>query len=180
MLIQYCCNCHYYKYIFVFFLNRPINRYRLFWSSNYRYRYRRWKILIGRPLLHMPLPNVNMPCLLLFWLMIIVLFHCWAPSPAQYALDSPFVQPPTYAVTSPGSTVASRDKTSLIITQCLGLTSNVLTSYHTLVCTSIFPWPEICSFYSLFWTHWLSSAFSTESKKEQRLGIEWWWERFCL
>ena len=33
-----------------FILNRPINRYRLFWSSNNRHRYRRWKIIIGRPL----------------------------------------------------------------------------------------------------------------------------------
>ena len=44
--------------------------------------------------LHMPPPNVNMPCLLLFWLVVIVLFHCRASSPAQYALPSPFVPPP--------------------------------------------------------------------------------------
>ena len=57
--------------------------------------------------LHMPLPNVNMPCLLLFWLVIFVLFHCRASSPAQYSLASPYG--------------ASRDKTPLIVTQCLGL-----------------------------------------------------------
>ena len=38
--------------------------------------------------LQMPLPTVKMLCLLLFWFVIIVLFHCRAPSPAQYALDS--------------------------------------------------------------------------------------------
>ena len=31
---------------------------------------------------HMPLPNVNMPRLLLFWLVIIVLLHCRASPPA--------------------------------------------------------------------------------------------------
>ena len=71
--------------------------------------------------LHMPLPNVNMPCLLLFQLVIIVLFHCRAPSPAQHALDSSFVPLPTHAEISPGLTGASRDATSLIVTQCLGL-----------------------------------------------------------
>jgi hypothetical protein len=55
------------------------------------------------------------------WLVIFVLFHCRAPSPVQHALDIPFVPPPTDAVTSPGLTGASRDKTSLIVTQCLGL-----------------------------------------------------------
>jgi hypothetical protein len=51
--------------------------------------------------LRMPLPNVNMPCPLLIWL-VIVLFHCRASSPAQYALANPLVPPPTHAVTSPG------------------------------------------------------------------------------
>ena len=69
----------------------------------------------------MPLPNVNMPCLLLFWLVIIVLFHCRASSRAQYALASLFVPPPTHAVSSPDLTGASKDKTSLIVTECLGL-----------------------------------------------------------
>ena len=59
----------------------------------------------------MPIPNVNMPCSLLFWLVIIVLFHC---SPAQYALANHFVPPPTQ-VTSPGLNGVSRDDTSLII-----------------------------------------------------------------
>ena len=71
--------------------------------------------------LHMPLPNVNMPYLLLFRLVIIVLFHCRAPSPAQHAIDSYFVPPPTHAETSPGLTGSSKDATSLIVTQCLGL-----------------------------------------------------------
>ena len=71
--------------------------------------------------LHMPLPNVNMPCLLLFWLVIFVLFHCRASSPAQYALASRFAPPPTHVVTSLGLNGASRDKTSLIVTQRLGL-----------------------------------------------------------
>ena len=62
-----------------------------------------------------------MPCLLLFWLVFIVLFHCRASSPAQYALASPFVPHHTHAVTSPGLNGASRDKTSLIVIQCLGL-----------------------------------------------------------
>ena len=47
------------------------------------------------PRLRMPLPNVNMPYLLLFWLGIIVLFHCRASSPAQYASANPLVPPPT-------------------------------------------------------------------------------------
>jgi hypothetical protein len=52
VFIQYCCNCHYYKYIYIF--NQPINRYQLFWSSNNRYRHRRRKIIIGRPLAPTP------------------------------------------------------------------------------------------------------------------------------
>ena len=71
-------------------------------------------------MLCMPLPNVNMLCLLLFTL-VIVLFHCRAPSPAQHALDSYFVPHPTHAEPSPGLTGASRDTTALIVTQCLGL-----------------------------------------------------------
>ena len=67
----------------------------------------------------MPFPNINMPCPLLSWLVIIVLFHCRASSPTQYAITNHLV-PPTYAVTSPGLNV-SRDNISLIITQCLGL-----------------------------------------------------------
>ena len=70
--------------------------------------------------LHMPLPNVNMSCQLLFWLVIIVLFHCRASSPAQNVLAKPLVPPPTHAKTSAGLNV-SRDNISLIITQCLGL-----------------------------------------------------------
>ena len=62
-----------------------------------------------------------MPFPLLFWLVNVVLFHCRASSPAQYALASPFVSPPTHAVTSPDLNDVSRDKTSLIVTQCLGL-----------------------------------------------------------
>ena len=69
----------------------------------------------------MPLPNVNMRCLLLFRLVIIVLFHCRASSPAQYASASTFVPPPTHAVTSPGLNGVSRDNTSHIVPQCLGL-----------------------------------------------------------
>ena len=68
----------------------------------------------------MPLPNINMPCPLLSWLVITVLFHCRAYSPAQYALTNHVVPPPTYAMTSPGLNV-SRDYISLIITLCLGL-----------------------------------------------------------
>ncbi|XP_055783553.1 uncharacterized protein LOC129858393 [Salvelinus fontinalis] len=68
----------------------------------------------------MPLPNINMPCPLLAWLVIIVLFHCRASSPAQYALTNHVVPPPTYAMTSPGLNV-SRDYISFIISQCLGL-----------------------------------------------------------
>ena len=70
--------------------------------------------------LHMPLPNVNMPCPLLFWLVIIVLFHCRGFSPAQYGLANPLVPPPIHAVVSVVLNV-SRDNISLIITQCLGL-----------------------------------------------------------
>ena len=69
----------------------------------------------------MPLSNVNMPCLLLSWLVFTVLFHSRAFSPAQNALDSSFVPPHTHAETSPGLTCPFRDETSLIVTQCLGL-----------------------------------------------------------
>jgi hypothetical protein len=84
----------------------------------------------------MPLSNVNMPCLLLSWLVLIVLFHCRALSPAQNALDSSFIPPHTHAETSSGLTSACRDETSLIVTQRLGLPP--LYSHptiHTLVCT---------------------------------------------
>ena len=73
------------------------------------------------PRLCMPLPNVNMPCSLLFWLVIIVLFHCRASNPAQYALANTFVPTPTHAVTSSALNGVSRDITSLIFAQCLGL-----------------------------------------------------------
>jgi hypothetical protein len=79
--------------------------------------YRRHRMMTR---LRMPLPNINMPCPLLSLLIIIVLFHCRAPSPAQYALTNHLVPPPTYAVTLPGLNV-SRDNISLIITQWLGL-----------------------------------------------------------
>ena len=69
---------------------------------------------------HMPLSIINMPHPLLSWLVITVLFHCRASSPAQYALTDHVVPPPTYAMTLPGLNV-SRDYISLIITQCLGL-----------------------------------------------------------
>jgi hypothetical protein len=68
----------------------------------------------------MPLSNIKMPRLLLSWLVITVLFHCRASSPAQYALTNHVVTPPTYAMTSHGLNV-SRDYISLIIAQCLGL-----------------------------------------------------------
>ena len=68
----------------------------------------------------MPLPNVIMLCTLLFWLVIIVLFHCRASSPAQHALAKPLVPPLTHAMTSPGLNDVSRDNISLILT-CLGL-----------------------------------------------------------
>ena len=71
--------------------------------------------------LRMPLPNVNMPCPLLFCLVIIVLFHCRASSPAQYALVNTLVPPPTHAVTSPGLNGISRDNISFIVTLCTGL-----------------------------------------------------------
>ena len=73
--------------------------------------------------LRMPLPNVNVPCPLLFWLVIIVLFHCRGSSPAQYALANPSVPPHTHAVTSSGLNDVSRDNISLIVTLCLGLHS---------------------------------------------------------
>jgi hypothetical protein len=69
----------------------------------------------------MPLPNVNMPCPLLFWLVIIVVFHCRASNPAEYASANPLAPPPTHAVTSPGLLDVSRDNTPLIITQSLAL-----------------------------------------------------------
>ena len=69
----------------------------------------------------MPLPTVNMPCPLLFWLVIIALFHCRASSTAQYALIYPLVPPPTHVVTSLGLNDVSRDNISLIVTQCIGL-----------------------------------------------------------
>jgi hypothetical protein len=69
----------------------------------------------------MSLSNVNMPCILLFRIIIIVLVYSGAPSPTVHALDTSFVPPSTHAVTSPSITSVSRDATSLIITQCLGL-----------------------------------------------------------
>ena len=62
-----------------------------------------------------------MPHPLMSWLVITVLFHCRASSPAQYALANPLVPPPRHLVTSPGLSDVSRDKTSLVITQCIGL-----------------------------------------------------------
>ena len=62
-----------------------------------------------------------MPCLMLSWLVITVLFQGKAFSPAQNALDSSFVPPNTHAETSPGLTSPSRDETSLNVTQHLGL-----------------------------------------------------------
>lgn len=62
-----------------------------------------------------------MPCILLFRLVIIVLVYNGAPSSTLYTPDTSFVPPPTHAVTSPITTSMSRDTTSLIITQCLGL-----------------------------------------------------------
>ena len=75
-----------------------------------------WTLMITR--LRMPLPNVNMLCPLLFWLVTIVLFHCRASSHAQYALTNQLVPPPTYAMTGLN---LSRDNIYLIITQFLGL-----------------------------------------------------------
>ena len=69
----------------------------------------------------MPLPNVNMPCPLLFWLVIIALFHHRASTPAQYTLANPLVPPPTHVVTSPGLNDVSRDNISLIVIHCIGL-----------------------------------------------------------
>jgi hypothetical protein len=71
--------------------------------------------------LHMAHPNVNMPCPLLFWLVIIALFHGRASSPAQYALVNTLVLPPTHVVTSPGLNYISRDNISFIVTLCAGL-----------------------------------------------------------
>ena len=69
----------------------------------------------------MSLSNVNMPCILLFGIVIIVLVYGGAPRPSQHASDTSFVPPPTHAVTSPSITSASRNATSLIATQRLGL-----------------------------------------------------------
>ena len=69
----------------------------------------------------MPLSNVNMPCLLLSWLVYVVSFHCRALSPAQNSLDSSFFPTHTHAETSPRLTDASKDETSLIATQRIGL-----------------------------------------------------------
>ena len=69
----------------------------------------------------MSLSNVNISYTLLFRIVIIVLVYCGAPSPTQHASDTSFVPSPTHAVTSPSITSPSRDATSLIITQCLGL-----------------------------------------------------------
>ena len=69
----------------------------------------------------MSLSYVNMPCIMLFRLVIIVLVYNGAPSSTHYTSDTSFVPPPTHAVTSPIITSLSRDTTSLIITQCLGL-----------------------------------------------------------
>ena len=69
----------------------------------------------------MSLSYVNMPCILLFRLVIIVLVYIGAPSSNHHTSDTSFVPPPTHSVTSPIITSMSRDTTSLIITQCLGL-----------------------------------------------------------
>ena len=68
----------------------------------------------------MSLSNVNMPCILLFRLVIIVLVYNGAPSSTLHTPDTSFVPPPTQ-VTSPITTSMSSYTTSLIITQCLGL-----------------------------------------------------------
>ena len=62
-----------------------------------------------------------MPSILLFRLVVIVLVYNGAPSSTLHTSDTSFVPPPTHAVTSPITTSKSRDTTSLIITQCLGL-----------------------------------------------------------
>ena len=69
----------------------------------------------------MSLSNINMPCILLFRLVIIVLVYNGALSSTLHTSDTSFVPPPTHAVTSHITTSMSRDTTSLIITQCLGL-----------------------------------------------------------
>ena len=69
----------------------------------------------------MSLSNVKMPCILWFRLVIVILVHNGAPSSTLHTPDTSFVPPPTHAVTSPITTSMSRDTTSLIITQCLGL-----------------------------------------------------------
>ena len=83
----------------------------------------------------MSLSNVNMPCILLFRIVIFVLVYCGAPSPTQHASDTSFVPPRTHEVTSPSITSASRDAASLIVTQCLGHCTRTLhyalnLSYH--------------------------------------------------
>ena len=67
------------------------------------------------------LSYVNMPCILLFRLVIIVLVYNGTPSSTHYTSDTSFVPPPTHAVTSPIITSLSRGTTTLMITQCLGL-----------------------------------------------------------
>jgi hypothetical protein len=61
-----------------------------------------------------------MPCIL-FRVVIIDLFYCGDPSPTKHGSESSFVPPPTHAVISPSITSSSRDATSFIVTQCLGL-----------------------------------------------------------
>ena len=99
--------------------------------------------------LRMPLPNVNMPCPLLFWLVIIALFHCRASSLAQYTLVNPLIPTPTHAVTSPGLNCFERQYLSHRHS-VHRFTSTVFTSYHTFVCTLclefIISRPETCSF----------------------------------
>ncbi|KAK6297225.1 hypothetical protein J4Q44_G00318080 [Coregonus suidteri] len=67
----------------------------------------------------MPLSHVNMPCLLLFQLVLIIQFHCRAPSPAQPISESSFVPHPIHVET--GSIGASSDTISFIVTQSIGL-----------------------------------------------------------
>ena len=80
----------------------------------------------------MSLSNVNMPCIQLFRLVIIVLFHYGAPSPTQHASDTYFVPPPTHAVTSPSTYRHSMPR----------FTSTVPAPYHThclYIMTQIYP-----------------------------------------
>ena len=69
--------------------------------------------------LHMPLPNVNMPCPLLFWLVIV--FTLEPPALLDMPQLTLLSHLPHFAVTSPGLFDVSRDNSSLIVTQCLGL-----------------------------------------------------------